>query len=230
MKRKIFLILVALLVCGSISAQQQKYTFNTHDYKYNMLIVAQIKINGVEQISNSIELGAFCVKNGQSSTRGSHRIEPITQGADTYYRAWIQVYSNSYSDTFTFKIWNHETNSEMDNCSVVVEFDDGIQGTNTNPIVINFVTIQTFTKPIIGYDPDPNVKDRYYLIASPIGTVSPENVQNMINSNGYDLYYFDQTKERNGSTTRATKIQTILVDSTLYPAKATSMPTAKMLP
>ena len=44
-----------------------------------------------------------------------------------------------------------------------------------------------FTKDIVGY----SANDRYYLIASPIGDVDPEEVENML-SNTYDLYYFDQ--------------------------------------
>lgn len=46
-----------------------------------------------------------------------------------------------------------------------------------------------YTKDIIGYTA--NAKDRYYLIASPIGTVSPEQVGEMLDNN-YDLYCFEQ--------------------------------------
>jgi len=56
-------------------------------------------------------------------------------------------------------------------------------------------TLQTFTKHIEPYTAD---RDRYYLIASPIGQVSPENVTNMT-SNNYDLYYFDQTGDSEGN-------------------------------
>ncbi len=45
-----------------------------------------------------------------------------------------------------------------------------------------------YSKDIVKY----SAKDHYYLIASPIGTVSPTNVTNML-ANNYDLYYFDQT-------------------------------------
>jgi hypothetical protein len=46
-----------------------------------------------------------------------------------------------------------------------------------------------YTKDIIGYTA--NAKDRYYLIASPIGMVSPGQVGEMLDNN-YDLYYFEQ--------------------------------------
>ena len=54
--------------------------------------------------------------------------------------------------------------------------------------------LQTYTKEIIGYGSNAG---GYYLIASPIGTVSPTNVTNMINTN-YDLFYFDQVGDAEG--------------------------------
>ena len=51
---------------------------------------------------------------------------------------------------------------------------------------------EIFTKDITAYTEGSN--DRYYLIASPVGEVNPENVANML-ANNYDLYYFDQSKE-----------------------------------
>ena len=47
----------------------------------------------------------------------------------------------------------------------------------------------TYYKDIVGYA---GTGDRYYLIASPIGEVNPEDVTDML-SNDYDLYYFDQS-------------------------------------
>ena len=49
---------------------------------------------------------------------------------------------------------------------------------------------EAFTKDITAYSGDGG----YYLIASPVGTVNPGNVLNML-SNDYDLYYFDQSQE-----------------------------------
>ena len=58
--------------------------------------------------------------------------------------------------------------------------------------VLNFVTEQTFTKEIEGYAEDSI--GHYYLIASPIGEVNPENVTNML-ENSFDLYYFNQSSD-----------------------------------
>ncbi len=51
------------------------------------------------------------------------------------------------------------------------------------------VGVQTITLDIEGYGESDG---GYYLIASPIGQVSPEDVTNMLENN-YDLYYFDQS-------------------------------------
>jgi hypothetical protein len=48
----------------------------------------------------------------------------------------------------------------------------------------------SFTKDIDAYTE--GSKDHYYLIASPVGEVNPENITNML-SNNYDLYRFNQS-------------------------------------
>ena len=70
-------------------------------------------------------------------------------------------------------------------------------GSNVVQILVDDITVEpinsTFAKSISPYTSD---KNRYYLIASPIGTVSPENVTNML-SNSYDLYRFNQSAPAN---------------------------------
>lgn len=196
MKRKIFFIVASILMYGSTYAQNH-YNFNPRDYQFNLGIVAQIKINGVEQTSNDLELGAF---NGES-IRGSQRIGQY--GSAGYYRAIIQIYGNPIETNYevTFKLYNHSSGEELDNCDIsylgepytILWTAPHAIGNNSKPVVLNFVTMQTFEKPITAYTSD---KDRYYLIASPIGTVSPENVTNML-SNSFDLYRFNQSAAAN---------------------------------
>ena len=196
MKRKIFFIVASILMYGSTYAQNH-YNFNPRDYQFNLGIVAQIKINGVEQTSNDLELGAF---NGES-IRGSQRIGQY--GSAGYYRAIIQIYGNPIETNYevTFKLYNHSSGEELDNCDIsylgepytILWTAPHAIGNNSKPVVLNFVTMQTFKKPITAYTSN---KDHYYLIASPIGTVSPENVTNML-SNSYDLYRFNQSAPAN---------------------------------
>ena len=64
--------------------------------------------------------------------------------------------------------------------------------TPQNSITFYVGPMFTFTKEIEGYA---GASDRYYLIASPIGEVNPEEVTYML-SNDYDLYYFDQAQDQ----------------------------------
>ena len=60
----------------------------------------------------------------------------------------------------------------------------------TESVVFTTLDAPTFTKDIVGYGEG---EGNYYLIASPIGTVNPENVGSMLD-NEYDLYSFDQSQ------------------------------------
>ena len=68
---------------------------------------------------------------------------------------------------------------------------DGNGGTTDWSAPATFTTLQGYDKPIKHYT---SSSDGWYLIASPIGQVDPENVVNM-KSNTYDLFSFDQAQE-----------------------------------
>ena len=51
----------------------------------------------------------------------------------------------------------------------------------------------TMQKDVTGYG-NTTVASNYYLITAP-STIDPQNVEYMLNTNGYDLYYFDQSAE-----------------------------------
>ena len=192
MKKRIIIALVAMLVGGSIYAQTQHYTFNYHDYQHQMTAIVQVNIDGVEQTSSDIELGAF---DGETVT-GSERIG--VYGSAGYHRVYLAVFFKQAYDV-SFKIYNHQTGVELDNFDVTFEGEpftmacvsDAAYGLRKNPIVINFVTTQTFTKPIAAYEDE---KDHYYLIASPVESVTPTEANGFL-TNDFDLYYFDESKQ-----------------------------------
>lgn len=187
MNRKLIILIASIIICGTIRAQGNHYNVNDiHAFQTHMLVVTQIYIDGVEQSSSDIELGAFV----GDEVRGSGRVGPHT--SHSYNRAHIEVYYTSTGESVQFKLYNHASNSEYLSYTTTVECltrQDGY-GTNKYPVVLNFYS--PFTKTITAYTPGSN--DHYYLIASPIGEVSPENVTNML-SNSYDLYYFNQSQE-----------------------------------
>ena len=63
----------------------------------------------------------------------------------------------------------------------------------SNMLTFTTIPLPTFTKDILGYG---NNDGSYYLIASPIGTVNPEDVANMT-ANAFDLYRFNPSNEDN---------------------------------
>ena len=204
MKKRIIIALATMLICGSICAQERHYNFNYHDFQYQMTAIIQVNIDGVEQTSSDIELGAF---NGENVT-GSERIG--VYGSAGYHRVYLAIYYNEVYDV-TFKIYNHQTGVELDNFDVTFEgqpftiecIPDGCYGLRKNPVVINFTTTssQTLTKNITGYG---NGNGNWYLIASPFADhAAPTTVGMITNDEGegedaihtFDLYWFDQSEQ-----------------------------------
>ena len=186
MKKTFLMIVTARLLCGMASAQQH-YTFNVHAWENNMPVTTQIQIDGVQQTSTQIELGAFV----GDEIRGSVRIGTGTISD----QAWLQVYYNESGETVSFKIYDHATGDEYAYCSTTLTTGIYGWGTTSAPVVLNFVTT-TYTTSISGYGTGDG---KWYLIASPIGEVTPTAVITedgyMLGENGYDLYSFDQTQD-----------------------------------
>ena len=78
------------------------------------------------------------------------------------------------------------TGSNAGNSANLVVEDGGQLVTSAN-------VAGTMQKTVIGYG-STTVASNYYLITAP-STINPQNVEDMLNTNGYDLYYFDQDAE-----------------------------------
>ncbi len=153
-----------------------------------MALTAQIQIDGELVDRATWEVGAFC----DNECRGDKT--PLTDWTDLNmgYFVDMNILGNN-GDIIDFYLYDTEAGSVLRaKCFTTVELVNDTyigQDVFNDLFVLNFVTEQTFTKEILGYTENSN--DHYYLIASPIGTVYPENVTNLL-SNSYDLYYFDQ--------------------------------------
>ena len=311
MTKKIMLFIAALFLCGAMQAQNYHWSYNYHDYESNFPLIGEVYINGEVVASSDFEIAAF-VGDQVRATEFLFEADPVNFPGHFY--AWLGVAYNDAGESVTFKLYDHSTDTEYDNCSttvlttangygemwdpVIIEFTveepvsygpeypwipgnyenymyletqiqiNGVPVTNTNwevgafcgdecrglgdadnwwvspvdqsnileivvggatgdvinfylydvtnqeifpgicylalnwidgdigdmfePFVINFVTMQTFTLEIEGYAEDSI--GHYYLIASPIGEVDPENVTNML-ENSFDLYYFNQSSD-----------------------------------
>ena len=143
MKRKLFCLIAALVLCGTMWAQgyTQHYTPNAHGYETNCPITAKIQINGVNQNSTAIELGAFI----GTEVRGSAFIS--TNNNNTY---WIQVYYNPDTETgssISFKAYNHdpEVEAEYTTCYSTLAANGEGYGSQGSPVVLNFLVPYIFT-------------------------------------------------------------------------------------
>ena len=152
-----------------------------------MTVVAQIQINGELLTSANWEVGAFC--NGEC--RGTcDGLDDWTED-DLGFFAFMTIVGND-GDVIEFYLYD-KTNEEIYEaiCATTVDMVNGgelgIDIFGGDIFVLDFVTEHTFTKTIKAYNGDSG----YYLVASPVGEVSPEAVTNML-SNSYDFYYFDQ--------------------------------------
>lgn len=157
-----------------------------------MMVTAQIKINGILVDRGSYEVGAFCGEECRA-TSGTEGLDDWTD-VELGYFAFMNVMGNN-GDIINFYLHDLENNCNFaGTCFTTIELENGgelgIDIFGGGIFVLNFVTQQTFTKDIAAYTGNGG----YYLIASPIGEVNPENVVNML-TNNYDLYYFDQEQD-----------------------------------
>ena len=84
------------------------------------------------------------------------------------------VHFTHAGEPVSFKMYIHSTGKEYDMCDFTTTVSENGCGSIDDPIILPFHTY--FTKDITHYT---GTSDHYYLIASPIGEVSPENVTDM---------------------------------------------------
>lgn len=202
MRIKYYLLCAAMLICGSIVAQEHHY--QAVIFENNMTFRARVCIDGVEQQSiDVIEIGAF---NGDVCT-DSKFIK--TFGSANYYRVNMTI-GGVASYPLTFKLYNHTEGQEEEMLNYILTDPDGNvceslmwandqnYGSYKSPYTLNFIhSSSTLDLTISGYGDQTN-PGGYYLIAPPFGEVNPGDVTYMIPAEGegsFDLYYFDQTQE-----------------------------------
>ena len=115
---------------------------NPHQFAFNMSVIGIIQIDGVEQVNQALEIGAFC----GNECRGSQML--------TYYPQidrhllFLTLYGEE-GDLLTFRLYDHEA-GEISTlaCSTYITFTpNGILGTYQNPYVFDFRSIQNAELP-----------------------------------------------------------------------------------
>ena len=169
-------------------------------YSQAMTVISSVLIDGElpEYDDYLLEVAAFCGDECRANFMAYHYNRTLPNGtviAD-YFRADLTV-SCEIGETISFKMYNPLNDKEYETTTTVTGSENGV-GTMPNPLVLNFITPApqptTYELPITAW----TTNGGYYLIASPVGEVSPGDVTNMIPAEGegnFDLYYFDQSQE-----------------------------------
>ena len=130
MKRIVFLI-VCLGLGGSLFANH--WEPDPHQFPTNMNVIGVIEINGIEQTTVSLELGAFYGEE----CRGSQMLD-YYPSLDRYM-VFMTLYGEN-GNVFTFRLYDHETQQELDlTCSqTITYYSDAIIGALHDPYVFAF--------------------------------------------------------------------------------------------
>ena len=110
------------------------YVCNISQFADYMSVVAVVVIDGVEQVSETLEIGAFCgieCRGGKFAT-----YFPPTQR----YIYQIPVYGEG-GDEITFKLYNHDLQQELDlTCTVELQWNKDGYGRLATPYEITFIS------------------------------------------------------------------------------------------
>ena len=131
MRKYILLLLMTLSLLGSA---QNHWEPNYHQFPTNMSVIAVLQINGMEQRSDSLELGVFHGDDCRGSCILRYFEAPVNR-----YLFFLTAYGNN-GDAFTFKLYDHITEQELDLVSsneMSYQSNDVI-GLVSNPYVFSF--------------------------------------------------------------------------------------------
>ena len=114
------------------------WTVNPFAHESTMTIIGIVQINGEEQHSNLLEVGAF---SGEEC-RGREWLTDQYYVDFGHYLVFLTVYGdNDSADEITFRLYDHAANEEVDKtCVTTLAFEtDAIYGSHADPFAINFI-------------------------------------------------------------------------------------------
>ena len=129
--RRLFLFLFGFLLLGKVWAnhwEPEHYPFGD-----NMNVVGIIEVNGVEQASPYLELGAFC----GDECRGSEML--IYYDGPNRYMVFLTLHGEN-GNAFNFKLFDHASQQELNlGCDQSIQFvANDVIGTVAAPYVFSF--------------------------------------------------------------------------------------------
>ena len=134
MKKNLLFLLISLLFFGTIHAQNH-FTPDGVIGTYQLNVVGEVLIDNVAQNSSDIEVGLFIEEDCKASAR-------IVYYFSQFYRVFLSCSHDTQGATVTFKLYDHSTGEEMDNCEFSFETvgASNTQGSYSQPKSLNFVT------------------------------------------------------------------------------------------
>lgn len=129
--KRIITLIICLALGGSLFANH--WVPNPHQFPSNMNIIGIIEVNGIEQTTESLEIGAFCGEE----CRGSQMLDYYD--AIDRYMVFMTLYGE-YGNVMTFRMYDHESQQELDLIcdQTVTYYSDAIIGGIQNPYVFVF--------------------------------------------------------------------------------------------
>ena len=117
------------------------WTVDEIAYANNMSLIGLVQIDGVNQNSTSLEIGAFCGEE----VRGSQLVQYIPE-LDKYL-VFLTIHGDNENDEISFRLYNHETEEELDLRSpeAITFTVNGTLGSITSPYVLNFSNMVNVT-------------------------------------------------------------------------------------
>ena len=119
------------------SSGEYHWDVNIHAYPTTMTVLGIVRIDGVEQFSNFLEIGAFC----GDECRGREKTSDIYYNMINHYVVFLTLYGNA-GDQLTFRLYDHSLGQELDlNCVTTMTFVvNASYGTPIEPFVYDFVS------------------------------------------------------------------------------------------
>ena len=107
---------------------------NIHTYPNNLIMVGVVLINGEEQVTDMLEVGAFC----DGECRGRERLSGQYYQVFGRYFVNLTVYGED-GDEISFRLYDHATETELDlTCAPITFATNGVFGNPVNPHVFDF--------------------------------------------------------------------------------------------
>lgn len=137
MCNKFFLALYSAISIVSYVKANPNWTVNESSFAYSMTITGVVNVNNQEYKSNNYIIAAFV----GTECRGVSELIPSIELNRSY--AYLTVYSNTSSDSISFKLYNTTTEQILSVYNNYLFTSDASIGTHTNPFVFSNLNLST---------------------------------------------------------------------------------------